>query len=543
MRRLGVTITTADTCEILTGRTGDINIKNVSPGGYASVETEIPRDLAAPVYKGATIRVYDTVTGETACEGRIIEQGRGNDGTWSLSALGTGLAALDDRDEPYMIVDSELSPIARETHLGTNRKWEGGSKRRNRKKGGIIQKAIKPYKVITSINTGKVEVSPAPNGTDLEGLLYAIPEGTTHVSAATIIAEFRGPAMCGQKLGAYRFRYLCGVNNGWFMRSDAATVGGTSDTWSQTWSTTSPAGVWKVHGTDFDSARNMFRARIVTGASSTVGLDVWAHVRNLYLRSQLLDKNGNTRPGADHATTTVYAHDVFCDIVKRRTNLAIDNVTNGTTGFRQLTWYEGATPREILDDILEGDPTVTYHAWDNGTISLDPTIGELRYQFDARHGFESPAPTTEVYGGVIVTGVDENGFPRRYELTRDPAGRTTTFEMAETWESSSAQAAAELFLDNHAAPPNAGTLTVVEPVMDLQTGRLVEPFMIRAGSVCSVNGFQGSPSPLSAAVPVLDGATVFRIVSVAYSTADGAAVLELDTNTFDVDRAVVELLK
>lgn len=541
MRRLGVTITTADTCEILTGRTGDINTKSVSPGGYASVEIEIPRRLDEPVYKGATIRVYDTVTGETAGEGRIIEQGRGNGGTWTLSALGTGLAALGDRDEPYAVIDTNLDPIAREVQIGATYALKGGSKRSKRK--GKKGKPVKPYKVKTGVVASKVEVAAAPNGTDIEGLLFTIPAGTTNTASAAISAEFRNFARCGQRLGSYYFRFWCGVANGWTVRADAQTVGGDSNTWSQSWATSAPAGVWRTHTTDFDVTRNAFQLRVVTGAASTAGANVWAHAWSIWLRSQLLDKNGNVRPGADHATTDVYAHDVFCDIVKRRTNLAIGSVATGTTAFHQLTWYDGATPREILDEICEGDPTLTYHAWENGEISLDPVIGELRYQFNATHGFDSPAPTTEVYGGVIVTGVTADGYPDRYELIRDPAGRTTTFEMADTFVAADAQAAAELFLDNHAAPPNAGTLTVAEPVMDLQTGRLVEPFMIRAGSICSMNGVQGAASPLSDAVPVLDGSTVFRIVSVAYSTSSGTATLELDTNVFDVDRAVADLLK
>ena len=540
MRRLAVTLTVDGVCEILTDRCSDITVRNASPGGFASIEVEIPRKLDAAIYQNAILKVTDQTTAETVCEGRVVDQGRTGGGTWSLSALGTGLAALSDRDEPYMVIDAELEPIAREVQIGATYALKGGSKRQKRK--GKKGKPRKPYKIRTAIVSAKVETGPAPNGTSLEGLLFTVPEGTTNSASAAFSAEFRGPWLCGQKLGSYYFRYLCGVANGWTISADALEVGGGSDSHYQTWATSSAPGTWKVHTTNFAATRDSFALRVITGPSTVAGANVWAHARYLWLRSQLLDKDGAVRPGADHATIDVKAEDVFTDIVKRRTGLEIGHVTTGTSIFRQLTWYDGATPKEILDEICEGDPTVTYHAWEDGKIDLDPRVGTVRYQFSTAGGFDSPAPTTEVYGGVIINGIDVEGLPQRYQLTRDPAGRTTTFEMSETWDATAAQAAANLFLDNHAAPPNAGTLTVKETVIDLQSGRLVEPYMIRSGGLCRVSGINGSVDSLNSdAQP--DGITIFRIVSVSYSTSSGEAVLELDTNVFDAERALADLLK
>src|SRR5690606_19745191 len=91
----------------LTRVVSNLVIKNVSPGGFASVEFDLPRRLdQTRLPNDSQVRVYDTATAEQVGGGRLIEQGLSSDGMWRVSCLGEGLAALQDRTEPYMVIDT-----------------------------------------------------------------------------------------------------------------------------------------------------------------------------------------------------------------------------------------------------------------------------------------------------------------------------------------------------------------------------------------------------------------------------------------------------
>ena len=80
------------------------------------------------------------------------------------------------------------------------------------------------------------------------------------------------------------------------------------------------------------------------------------------------------------------------------------------------------------------------------------------------------------------------------------------------------------FLDGHAAPPNAGTLTVARPIYDHERGTRIMPWEIRPGTLIRVRGIQPNTNSLNATGR--DGTTVFSVIGVDYNTDSAAATLE-----------------
>src|SRR5690606_5643594 len=88
----------------------NLQVKSVARGGFASVSFNMNRKLDKSLLATFTnVLVYDTATGEQVGGGRLMEQGRNDDGTWGITCLGEGLASMQDVTQPLMYVDSNVS--------------------------------------------------------------------------------------------------------------------------------------------------------------------------------------------------------------------------------------------------------------------------------------------------------------------------------------------------------------------------------------------------------------------------------------------------
>jgi len=552
---LSVVLETVDGPEVITSRVSNLVVKNSSPGGFASVEFDLPRRLDQSRLPGrAQVLVYDSVTGEQVGGGRLVEQGPSDDGTWKMAALGEGIAALGDIDEPYMVIDAVFDSITLPEVIGHKTKMVGSKRKRRKNSGQGFLARSRRRKVLTGIAFADAKVASAPNdsASDNEGLLFQVPSGISVASGATCRAIMEGPSRTGQKLGAYAYRVISGkTTSAWSTHGIAQTMatGSTETDRAENWSTSLGAQTWKVHTTDFLASRDAVQIRIVAGSSHTTDTLTWSHIRELIIRSQLHDRNGNVRSGADHQAASVGLASVFTDlIVTRCPSLKVGNVASTTFAFRQLAWYDGATAAEILDEMMAADSDHAWHAWERDAdgktpIHLDPIPTTVRYELDVKDGYSAPTPSSEIYDRVVVTGKDAMGFERVEIVDRNTDGfpRSTTMRMTGNFDGVDAIAAGNLFLDQHAAPPNAGTITVARPVLDLWTGRWVRPYAIRSGHLCRVRGVQPTPDTLNPEAKQ-DGVTIFRIVSNTFSESTGTSSLELDTNVVDTDRAIADLL-
>lgn len=546
-----VVLETPDGQQVITSQVSGLDYKSGSPGGYLSAQFDLPRKLDASTFRDTDVLIYHRQTGEQLWGGEIVEQGRTDSGLWRISCLGKGLAELQRRTEPYMVIDSSPTVSSQKEFVGYKVKQVSRIKRKRKKpKNGTITWAeSKNFKQTTGIGYGKAEHASAPNATEEEGLLFSIPKGIDVTALAEVRAEIRTPALCGQLLGAYGYRYICSLaSTAWRLHGVPITVGSSFVTdRNDDWVTSLTSMTWR-NRSHFGDGRNALALRILRGTNLTTGADTWAHIRELIIRTQMFAVDGSVRSGASISTDTVLAHEVFTDITVRRCpDLKIRNLATGTFAFRQLAWYEGITAKGVLDEICEADGELLWHAWGRDTdgktvIDLDTAPTEVRYELSTRFGFDAPTPSTEYYNHCVVVG-KINGVDTRHVEDRSNGARVRSFtlDLDGDFANGNAEAAATLFLDANAAPPNAGTITVVEPVLDLMTGRWVHPSQVLPGQLCRVRGVQPQPDTLNPEAKQ-DGVTIFRIVSNTHDVDAGASTLELDTPVLDTDRAIADLI-
>lgn len=554
---LSVVLDTLDGPRNITRDVSNLTIKNTSPGGFASVTFDLKRRIdEARLPLGAQVRVYNTTTGEQVGGGRLIEQGISSDGAWNVSCLGEAIAALQDVEEPYMVIDTNPESTSRPIPVGVKVKQAPKVSRKRPKKNARSIPGVRRrgYKQITGFVFSEVKPGTAPDGSTTEGLLFQFPPGATIATNANVAAQFRGVHLCGMHLGAYTYRHRAGLSaSTWKMTARTITASNATSEIDRDndWQTSLAPHSWAAAGPTFDEGRDVLEldARYV-GSGGTTGQLAWAHVQNLIIRSRLYGADGTYRPGVDHCLATVKAGEVFTDLIVRRCpSLKVGTVVTGAHSFTQLAWYEGVSAKTVLDEVADTDGTVTYHAWEvdpdgRTPIHLETLPSMVRYELTPEYGYSAPSSTVDVYTRVVIVGVDDSGYERRYVQDRTPAGqpaRSQTIDLEEEFTDARAEQVADLFLDNHAAAPNAGTVTVARPVLDLWTGRYVDPSAIRSSHLCRLRGVQPNPNSLNPDARQ-DGVTIFRIVSSTYSDESGTASLELDSPVFDQERAIADLI-
>lgn len=552
---LSVVLETPQGTRVITRDVSNLTIKNISPGGYASVEFDLKRRLdESRLSNNAQVRVYNTATAEQVGGGRVVEQGPSSDGTWHVSCLGEAIAAMQEIDEPYMVIDTNPEATTRSGAVGVKTKMVGAVKRKKAKKNNAGRAGQRPFKQIVGVVFAEAKRAPAPDDDAVEGLLFQFPDQTSMSTGAGVSATFRGPYLCGMTLGAYTYRHREGfAATTWKVRARSSTVatGGIETDRDNDWQTGLALHSWAAAVTSFDASRDSLTLDVrYIGAGGLTGTRAWAHLQNLIIRSRLYGADGALRSGIDHCFATVRAGEVFTDLIVRRCpTLKPGTVATGSHAFTQLAWYEPVTTKAIVDEITETDSTVSYHAWEADTdgrtpVHLTPLPTVVRYELTPAYGYSAPSSSSDVFTRCVVIGVDGSGYDRRIVVDRTPAGqspRSQTIDLEEEFTDTVALEVANLFLDNHAAPPNSGTITVAQPVLDLLTGRYVHPAAVRSGELCRVRGVQPSPNSLNPDA-TQDGVTIFRIVSNSYSEDSGTASLELDSPVFDQDQAIADLL-
>lgn len=507
----------------------NLQIKSVARGGFASVTFNLNRKLDKSLLATFTnVMVYDTKTGEQVGGGRLMEQGRNDDGTWGITCLGEGLASMQDRQQPLLYVDS------------------------------VIGNWYKKERTTTRLDASATQY---PNQSDDDSfLVFTAKEDKAIGTNASVTMTYPVAELCNMQIGGIQFRYKSGVTDGNMRtRIYAGTVASpyTDQIFSAGFSTATSSTTAVNRNGGFSGDRTAFSIRwfcnsIVSGAS--VDDAYWSVVRDIVIRSQIYGNDGALRTSG-YNTPSVRTDELFTDVVIRLCpRLKLGTVTTTTQGIDQMVYLDGITAMGVLEDALEIEQAFNWDVYERDTdgkwaANLVPYPSSVRYEADVADGFSAPSPTTEIYNRVTVTGKSPSG--RDVNVTRtsvvpdlDNAGivRQATIEFgSEVWSTSSANKAGDDFLASHKVAPNAGTLTVARKIKDNFTGRYVDPCHIRPNTLVLVRGVQPTPDTLNATSP--DGSTVFYVESMTFDDDSGAATLELDTPTLDISRAVAKLAR
>lgn len=521
----------------ITSEVDDLAFSATSPGGFEACTLSLHRPITftpGEVAQFGRLYIYDARNGSTVWEGRLQDPGRsaGGDGqVYQLAGVG-GSAHLQDSTVPLIYVDQDMT------------RWT-----KARGASGEAQSA-------------QVTASESPTGGD-SALVNAFPAGLTVASGSCCSAYYPGLQDAGQELAVFDWSWDTGVTNAnWTLRALSSSthvvrteISNTAGGPNSTAVIGSPAAF--VIGDD----KPYLQFRWIGGASSTGGSDaVWAAFKTVVIRTVTYLQDGTKQTsGYTSLDRTIKASTVVADLLGRLLTDVIDgaNATIASTVYAidQLAYPDCVSPAGVLADLLELEPAYTYHVWEtnpqNDLFRFEwvPWPSDVRYEADVLDGFSSPSSGNTLYDSVRIRWRNVRGYSFSQVRTQTvPAlatagfSRTAYLDLGDVTGSLAAvQRAGDGFLAEHQYPVNAGRLVVTRPIVDYQTGRMVQPWEIRPGNLVRVRGVESYPDSLNP--DGRDGLSIFRIAATSYSAADAAATLDLDSYAPSVARAVAAIVR
>lgn len=530
MSTLGIRIRTRRVDTDVTNQVGDLRFRTEVPGGYASLEISLSRPLSVQpddIEYFGRVYVYDTRHGGTIWEGRILEPGRsaGDSGeVWSISAVGPS-AHASDRTYAIVYIDTTLERWTRSQYSERS--------------------------AITDV--GEIDV-------DTPTLEIMAPEGTAIASTGT---QWKGDWIyrflnfTGQKLGRVRCNHTAGASTSVFQAGIYARIGNASGAFVDTgnWTTGSGAlGATYGSGGWVDGMDNVSIAGYRATGSATATAATWIKFYDIVVRAALKNADGSDITSA-YALNSVAPSEVVADLLGRYLDQydganAIINVSGSV--IEQFAYTDGVTARQIFEDLAFYDPAFYWAAWESNLndeyrFEYVPWPTTVRYEADILDGFDSPGSADELFNAVTIRWLDpfhRVRTNRRTQVVQELSDAGLTREAFidvsdELGFPSRVDSMADNFLSEHRYPPNAGTLTIARPILDNVTGRMVMPWEILPGTLIRVQGVLPRVDALNPTAR--DGVTIFKVVSVEFTASNGNAVLELDSYSRTVSRALANL--
>jgi hypothetical protein len=515
----------------VTTQLADLSFRSSIPGGFASLTMSLnrPLDLAPDeIEYFGSVYVYDARNGRTIWEGRMEDPGRGTGDlgeVFSLTAVGSR-AHTKDRVFPVIYVDRSLD------------RW-----RRSR------------YTFNGSAQTQIGEIDE-----DTPAIVMSATEGATITTAWAADMIYRSIYWCGQLVARIRADHIGDGTSSNYHAAMFARTGSGSATFSDqnNWAVTQQTLGANINTVGWDQTTNVVSFRIQRDNSNTVADQfTTVYFYNVVVRAVIKKLDGTDNLSAvGYNVNNIDPNEVVTDLLGRVLNKfdAINATIVGSgIDIDQLAYPDGTTADAILEELQLYDPGFYWAAWEsnpaNGLARFEyvPWPSIVRYDATTEDGFDSPASGSDLYNRVRVRWLDPGYFIRHtvrtqtvQELTDAGLTREAYIDISDEMGAPlMAQYIGDNFLLEHRFPPNAGTLRIGRPIVDNLTGRVVQPWEILPGHLIRVRGVQPRVDALNPTAR--DGVTVFRVISVDFSTADGTATLELDSYVRTISRKIAEL--
>jgi hypothetical protein len=517
----------------------DVTFRSTAPGGFASASITLSRPLSLQpdeIAYYANLYVYDARNGNVVWQGRLEDPGRALDGTkgevWNINAVGPA-AHAQDVERPLIYADTQISDMFR------------------------VDNATAP-----TANGGMAE---DPGGTSKNALVLSFPQGLTLATNDRVCMRYYKLVASGQKLAGYAFTVIMGNSFPTLYHAQSQVYiygGGGSQPTDIGFGSSSPTPANSFIGSGWtNSGQNAINLRIIyLGAGGTLGDDnEWASFYDFKVIATRYDKNGNEIvSGYGVNDLTPKAHQIVADLLGRvlpKYDGPNASIATNTYAIDQLAYPDGVTPAKVLDDLMDLEPAYYWAAWESNPITGKyrfewlawPTT--VRYEATAVDGIDSPGSAVDLYNQVRARWKAYDGSIQTTQRTQTVQILTDAGLTREAYidlgdnigSTANSIQAADAFLADHAAPPNAGTLRISRPIPDYVTGRMVMPWEIRPGQLIRVRGILPRVNSLNASAR--DGVTVFRIIAVTYTASSATAELELDSYPVTVSTALAALAK
>jgi hypothetical protein len=518
----------------VTRQIDDIEYSTAAPGGFDTASFELNKaifDNPEALAVESSVYVYDTRNGQTVWEGKLTDPGRSFDEgghKWSMTAMGPKKLA-SDRVSPYVAIDSNLDA------------WKQG---------------------FTVVPEADASNSVVPNQDDSPALLFKFPRGIAVAQGDVITMRYDLIGDAGMKIGAFRYTHQEGQTSAsWEIRGGTKQIGGgvtiartqTYDLSVRTVGVIDSADV----GTNEDQA--LVRAARAGIATNVTTDNTWQAITAFYVIAKLYKADGNYRTGAGvypigYLTADWIVTDLlvrFCPLFDAA-NAAVD-VT--TYQIDQFSYPTGTRTADLLEDLSLFHPDKRFCAWETSPATGKYRVewtgwgSQPRYEATIGDGIDLPGSSVDLYNQVTVQGTDPRGRVQSLIVTSVvasfPAGFIREAEPidlgSEVFSTANATRVGAQFLVANNTPPASGTLTVRRPIRDLLSGRVIQPWEIRAGSLIRVRGL--SPTSTGVTASDRDGATVFRVAATSFRDSDQTASLTLDSRSYSIEQIIARLAR
>ena len=518
--------------------------------GYDAITFDLSRKIDARDFEDfAPVTVFDAATGETACEGRLLNPGRGldtNGETWKLAALGPAGHLLQEVNTPYHLIDSRIEDGPWWTGFRSSKRFT-------------------------------FDPEAHPDNADLAGWLFKAEVGMTWAATTDASINYYDMEQYGlandQRIGGFYIAHDMGRSTtNQRLRGILSSYNGSDagDVMDVSWSTTANTRVREVTtdwpatgiGVFSDAAPVRIIIRVTrTGSDGTIVDSDWAHISAMRVSAQRVDRAGaDIVASGSYTNNYLLAHEAIIDALARfcpEIDLARARIDETSTHeHTSLVWPEGVTVYRVLEELAAKDLGFTWAVWERQTNGLyrfewRERDTEVRYELTADDGFERSGAQQDALRRVYYTGQTLAGRYRIGSISDafyddpDDAVRSTTLNVESRFDDTNFNdegfsLADKTLLDSKLAASSA-TLDVRRKVYDHRTGRWVQPWAIVPGYLCRVRGVHAELDALNDGTD--SGSSVFRVVSNDYSVGQGAARLELNSYLVDETRAIAELMK
>lgn len=491
------------------------------PGGFASATISLNRPLAIKpdeIGRYGRMYVYDN-SGQTVWEGRIEDFGRnaGDGGqVYEVAAIGPAGHA-HDITQPLVYVDRRLDV------------W-----------------------LTSSFSNPAVQASTGNETTP--GILLQVPRDTVADTSfrGDVTYQEMTNAGAGIHIARIQFDWDSGVTDAnWaFQVLVRAGLGGSSGVIaSATFNTSGGSIAATIGDTNFGTGNDVANLRIQRNTSTqTVANDTtYGTFANVSVRSTLYNVAGTEiTTGSFYAHSYVLANEIVADLLGRllpKFDGPNASIFVNSHQIDQLTYSDGADADKVLSDLMAIETDCYWAAWEsNVTTGLyrfewSQWPSKIRFDVDIDDGVEFPDSSEGLYNKVMVRWVDVNGRVHATIRTQsvpdlDAVGlvRQGFVDLGSDAASlANAQQAGDEFLVQHAAAPNRGTLTIARPIIDYNTGRMVNPWelpLLAPGSLIRTRQVMANLDVLNATAR--DGSTVFRVVGAEFDAGSMSCQIELD---------------
>ena len=510
---------------------GGVKFSKADPGGLKAASFVVSKRLGYRtdiIQPYSRIYIYNQRTGDTVFEGDVSHPGR----------------SIDDSGE---LLEVEV---------------EGGSERLKDWSGQriFIDRDMQAWMLTSTATRGtQADAGEDLGGSGSDALTLSFPN-SMHVetNSRAEVGYFR-LREAGQELGAFNYAWDGGHTSGspgWLVRGIVSPPSNLVRT--QVLDVGGSGGSIAIVGLAFVTGTNVAYMQLIwTGNhGSTASTDItWASLVRVIIQCRFRLKDGSFLGSGsydDYTTAVKVANDLLGTVLASTFDGANAQIDTGT-GFqiRQLAYPNGVTPAQVLDDLMTFEPGCTYIVGpslpgvDKYTFKWMSRSSTVRYEFATwADGYSAGAQSVDQYNEAVTRWKSPSGLAKSTVTTQSipemtAMGRTRRYfqDLGDsTSDLDNATQANAAVLADHRYPQNGGQVTVSRRVVDLFTGRRVEPFEIEPGYLCRIVGVSPSVDALNSTAR--NGSTVCRIISTDYDASGHSVTIALDSEPWSMFRAI-----